>query len=96
PGTSVFITIHHDRKNYRVEVRVEARERLAGPWGEVETIRVLAVMPFQGIFLNEGNIRVWVTDDERRIPVKMQARVIVGSITALLEKRASVVPRQLS
>ncbi|RMH06945.1 MAG: DUF3108 domain-containing protein, partial [Nitrospirae bacterium] len=48
PGTSVFITIHHDRKNYRVEVRVEARERLAGPWGEVETIRVLAVMPFQG------------------------------------------------
>ena len=86
PGSSVFMNIHHDRKNYNVEVKVEAVEAVSGPWGEVEAIRLLAVMPFRGIFLNEGNIRIWLTNTPERVPVMMEARVIVGSATALIEK----------
>jgi len=82
PGFSQVMTVHHDKKNYRLEVRVEAIEKVRGPWGEVEAIRALAIMPFQGIFLNEGNIRIWFTNDDRRIPVKMKARVLVGSVVA--------------
>ena len=82
PGFSQMMTVHHDKKNYRLEVRIEAIEKVRGPWGEVEAIRALAIMPFQGIFLNEGNIRVWFTNDARRIPVRMKAKVIVGSIVA--------------
>jgi Protein of unknown function (DUF3108) len=47
----------------------------------------LVVMPFQGLFLNQGNIRVWFTNDERRIPVRMKAKVIIGSIVADLVNR---------
>jgi uncharacterized protein DUF3108 len=82
PGFSQVMTVHHDKKNYRLEVRIEAIEKVKGPWGEIETIRALAIMPFQGIFLNEGNIRVWFTNDDRRIPVRMKAKVIVGSVVA--------------
>lgn len=82
PGFSQIMTVHHDKKNYRLEVKIEAIERVRGPWGEVEAIRALAIMPFQGIFLNEGNIRVWFTNDDRRIPVKMKAKVVVGSVVA--------------
>jgi hypothetical protein len=82
PGFTQVMNVHHDRKNYRLEVRVEAIEKVRGSWGEVEAIRALAIMPFQGIFLNQGNIRVWFTNDARRIPVRMKARVIIGSIVA--------------
>lgn len=82
PGTSTFLTVHHDRKNYRLEVRVEAVEQIKGPWGEAEAVRVLAVMPFQGIFRNEGNIRVWLTNDARHVPLRMKAKVIIGSVVA--------------
>lgn len=85
PGGSVFLKIFHDRKTYDVEVKVEAIENVKGPWGQGETIRVLALMPFRGIFLNEGNIRIWLTNDDRRIPVRMQAKVIIGSIEARLD-----------
>ena len=85
PGSSVHLPIHHDRKNYVVEVKVEAIESISGPWGEVEAIRLLAVMPFRGIFLNEGNIRLWLTNTHERIPVMMEARVLVGSVRARLE-----------
>lgn len=86
PGSSVYLNIHHDRKNYKVEVKVEAVESISGPWGEVETIRLLAIMPFRGIFLNEGNIRIWVTNTPERVPVMMEARVIVGSARAVIEE----------
>jgi Protein of unknown function (DUF3108) len=82
PGSSLTLNVHHDKKNRKVDVRVEEIEIVSGPWGEVETARVLVVMPFQGLFLNQGNIRVWFTNDDRRIPVRMKAKVIIGSIVA--------------
>jgi len=82
PGSSLTMNVYHDKKNRKVDVRVEEIETVNGPWGEVETARVLVVMPFQGLFLNQGNIRVWFTNDARRIPVRMKAKVIIGSIVA--------------
>lgn len=84
PGASLTMTVHHDKKNYKMEVRVEALETVEGRWGKAETARVVVIMPFQGIFLNEGNIRVWFTTDEHRVPVRMKAKVVVGSIVAEL------------
>jgi hypothetical protein len=82
PGSVMTMNVYHDKKNRKLEVRVEEIETVSGPWGEVETARVLVVMPFQGLFLNRGNIRVWFTTDDRRIPVRMKAKVIIGSIVA--------------
>ncbi len=82
PGSSMTLNIHHDKKNRKVEVRVEKLETLDGVWGKAETAEVLVIMPFQGLFLNQGNIRVWFTNDARRLPVRMKAKVIIGSIMA--------------
>ena len=82
PGNSLTLNIHHDKKNRTVEVRVEEIESVEGVWGKVDAARVLVVMPFQGLFLNQGNIRVWFTTDGRKIPVRMKAKVIIGSIVA--------------
>jgi hypothetical protein len=82
PGASLTLNVHHDKKNRQVEVRVENIETLEGAWGRVETAQVVVIMPFKGIFINKGNIRVWFTTDERRIPVRMKAKVIIGAIVA--------------
>ncbi|MCX5720978.1 MAG: DUF3108 domain-containing protein [Nitrospirae bacterium] len=82
PGSSLTMNVHHDKKNHKLDVRVEEIETISSLWGKVETARVLVVMPFQGVFLNQGNIRVWFTNDDRRIPVRMKAKVIIGSIVA--------------
>ncbi|MEP6935616.1 MAG: DUF3108 domain-containing protein, partial [Nitrospirota bacterium] len=81
-GSFLTMNVYHDKKNRKVDVRVEEIETLSGPWGNLETARVLVVMPFQGLFLNQGNIRIWLTNDARRIPVRMKAKVIIGSIVA--------------
>jgi hypothetical protein len=32
--------------------------------------------------MNKGDIHVWVTNDERKIPVRMKAKVVLGAIVA--------------
>jgi hypothetical protein len=41
-------------------------------------------MKSEGIFNRKGDMYIWLTDDQRRIPVRMQTKVAVGSITATL------------
>ena len=93
PGSSLTLNVHHDKKNRKLAVLVEEVETISGRWGDAETARVLVVMPFQGLFLNQGNILVWFTTDDRRIPVRMKAKVIIGSIVADL---VSGLPASLS
>jgi hypothetical protein len=82
PGASLMLNVHHDKKNRQVEVRVENLETLEGAWGRVETAQVVVIMPFKGLFINKGSIRVWFTTDARRIPVRMKAKVIIGAVVA--------------
>ena len=82
PGSSLTMNVHHDKKNYKLDVRVEEVETIEGLWGKAETARVLVIMPFQGLFLNQGNIKVWFTTDVRKIPLRMKAKIIIGSVVA--------------
>src|SRR5262249_35474652 len=81
-GSSMTMNVHHDKKNYKLDVRVEEIETIQGSWGKAETARVIVIMPFQGLFLNRGNIKVWFTTDERKIPLRMKAKVIIGAVMA--------------
>jgi hypothetical protein len=82
PGASLTMNVYHDKKNRPVEVRVEDLETIGSRWGDRETARLLVIMPFHGLFMNQGNIRVWVTTDDRRTPLRMKAKVVLGSIVA--------------
>ncbi len=54
------------------------------PAGEFATVVVQPVVLAEGIFEGKRGITIWLTDDSRRLPVKAQTRVKVGSVTAVL------------
>jgi hypothetical protein len=67
-----------------IEVQVLKKERIKTVLGEVNTILINPLLKNEGIFERKGAIFIWLTDDERRIPVKMKTKVAIGSITATL------------
>ncbi len=83
-GKPSYITIFDNKKVWNVEVQVLRRERISLPVGLVKTIVVKPLMKSEGIFSRKGDILIWLTDDEKHIPVKMQTKVAIGSITATL------------
>jgi hypothetical protein len=85
-GKSVYVTVFDSKKVWNVEVQVLRKEIISLPIGTFNTIVVKPLMKSEGIFYRKGATLIWLTDDIKHIPVKLQAKVAVGSITATLVK----------
>lgn len=83
-GRPVYVTIFDSKKVWKVKVLVLRKERIEVPAGIFDTILVKPLMKSEGIFYRKGEIFIWLTDDERRIPVLLETKVKVGSIKANL------------
>ncbi|MFQ6094314.1 MAG: DUF3108 domain-containing protein, partial [bacterium] len=83
-GESIFIDHHSGRKIYPLEVKVLKRERVKVPAGVFKCMVIEPVLQAVGIFKHAGRLRVWLTDDERKIPVLMKSKMIIGSVAAKL------------
>jgi Protein of unknown function (DUF3108) len=83
-GKSVFVSILDNKQLWNVEIQVLKKEKLDTILGEVNTILIKPLIKSEGIFQRKGEIYIWLTDDARRIPVKMKTKVTIGSVTATL------------
>jgi Protein of unknown function (DUF3108) len=83
-GKPVYVNILDSKQLWNVEVLVLKKERIETILGKVDTIVIRPLIKSEGIFDRKGAIDIWLTDDERRIPVRMKTKVAVGSITATL------------
>ncbi len=85
-GRSIFIENHADKKNYPLEIRVLGRERVDVPAGTFDCLIVEPIMRTAGLFRHKGSLKIWLTDDEYRVPVLMRSKVMIGSVSAVLTK----------
>ncbi len=83
-GKPVYVTIFDSKKVWNVEVQVLRKEKVEVPAGRFNTVVVRPLMKSEGIFARRGEIYIWLTDDEKRIPVKLKTKVRIGSVTASL------------
>ncbi len=84
-GKAVYIDIFDSDKFYKTEVNVLRKERIKIPdIGEVDTILVKPELKSEGLFQKKGDILIWLTNDERKIPVRVETKVPVGSVVAVL------------
>ncbi len=81
-GQSIYVDVHDIRKTYPMRVDVLKKETIHVPAGKFTCFKVEPVLESAGIFKQEGRIFIWFTADERRIPVRMRSKVLIGSISA--------------
>ncbi|MCU0606259.1 MAG: DUF3108 domain-containing protein [Candidatus Edwardsbacteria bacterium] len=85
-GRSLYIDNHTDKKNYPLEVRVLRRETLKTVLGKVPCVVIEPMLRTPGLFENKGRLTIWVTDDQRRVPVLMKSKILIGSVNAVLKE----------
>lgn len=84
-GEPIFITNHDNKKVYDLRIIVQRRERVEVAAGTFDCIVVKPVLQGEAIFKQKGELWIWLTDDEFKIPVKMKTKIAVGSITTELK-----------
>lgn len=83
-GKSLFVDNHTDKKNYPLEVKVLKKERVEVDAGTFDCVVVQPILQAAGVFEQKGTLTVWLTDDQKKMPVLMKSKVVVGSITTEL------------
>jgi hypothetical protein len=83
-GGSIVFHYHASQKSQPLQVRVLGRERIKTPLGAFDCIGIEPILKAGGIFQSTGRLVIWVTDDERRMPVLMKSKVAIGSISVVL------------
>ena len=69
-----------------VTIEVVKRERMELPDGsKVQCLVLHPVIDTKGLFSKRSDTRIWLTDDERRLPVQIRSKFPFGTITLRLK-----------
>ncbi len=80
--SDVFVS----KKVWKLEVEVLGKEKVKVPAGTFDTLKIKPKVSLNGQAQKKGEMTIWVTDDDRKIPVKMQSEIPLGTVNAVLKK----------
>jgi len=78
-GRHMDIDVVDSGKNWTIEVSILAREKVTTAAGVFDTIKVKTAPKYKGVYVGKGEVFLWLTDDDRKIPVLMKSKLKVGS-----------------
>jgi hypothetical protein len=83
-GKELRLHRHFQPHGNPVRFRVVGRERVRVPAGRFRTVVVEPVIPALGVFREDRNARVWISDDDRRLIVQMESATKLGPLRMYL------------
>ncbi len=88
PGESVELPVSNGKKFVSARIVRQKTDTLETPAGEFDAVRYEVFLFDNVLYKRKGRLFVWLTADERRLPVKIQVRLgLYGTVTlSLVEK----------
>lgn len=86
PGQSREALVLFDNEFYKLLITAQEEDTISSFRGRKKTIVLVPTMigPPKGMFRKGGEVRVWVSDDEDRLPLRFEVKLKVGTAYAVL------------
>lgn len=82
PG-DIFVSKNFiDKKVHDLEVEFIGRETLKIGSHKYKTVKLKPLVQEGGLFKHEGDMFLWISDDQNKIPIRMESAVVVGAVKA--------------
>lgn len=85
PGKKLAFRVADDGKNYVFKGEVLRREEIETPVGKFNTVVVRPEFTVDGGFKPAGENLIWLTDDDRKFIVRIEAKVKIGTLVGRLK-----------
>jgi hypothetical protein len=79
-GKELQVMTFFDEELFPLRVKIVGYETLKTKAGKIRCIKLRPMIQEGRVFKDEEDLTMWVSDDRNRIPVRIQANVLVGSI----------------
>lgn len=84
------VPFYLDGKTYELRFKFESREVLKTDMGTFKTIKVKPQLIEGRVFKDNEALTLWVTDDENKIPLRVESDIFVGSARADLSDMSGI------
>lgn len=82
-GQSISLDVlYDDDKPFTFKLKFLGREELKTKFGRVKTLKFRPYVQSGRVFKEEESVTLWVSDDMNKIPVRIQADLMIGSLKA--------------
>jgi hypothetical protein len=85
PGESVAIDMFFDEETTKFKLKFIGREDITTKFGTIATMVFRPLVQSGRVFKEQESVTVWISDDDNKIPLRIQASLAVGSIKADLD-----------
>lgn len=87
PGQSLTFNYADGKTTKAINVNVIKTESVTVPAGTFDCVVVEPILnETEGIFRQQGRIWIYLTNDEKHMPVKMSSKIVIGDVEAKLSK----------
>lgn len=86
PGESVSIDMFFDNEITKFRLKFIGREDITTKFGAVSTMVFKPLVQSGRVFKEQESLTIWISDDDNRIPLRIKASLMVGSLKADLEE----------
>ncbi len=91
PGDITHFKNFIDRAVHDLDVEFIGREVIEVGGIKYRTVKLKPLVKEGGIFQHEGDLYLWISDDQNRIPIRIEAGLVIGSIQVDLKKAKGLV-----
>ncbi len=79
-GEVIEVPTFFDGEVYKLRVRYVGKDVIKTKFGKTRVLRLNPLIPDNKLFKGEGAMKLWVSDDSNRIPLKVQVELVIGSL----------------
>lgn len=90
-GGKISVPVNDGSKTHTVIVDVQAREQIKTPLGLRYAFR-LEPRALGDLYKKKGRMLIWISDDPDRLPLRIKAMMLIGTITGTLESVSHTLP----
>ncbi len=84
-GESIAIDMFFDDETTKFKLKFVGREDVKTKFGKVPCMIFKPFVQTGRVFKEEESLTVWISDDDNKIPIKLKASLLVGSLKAELD-----------
>jgi hypothetical protein len=89
-GDIITVNVFFDDKLEAQRVKLVGREVIKTKLGKMKAILLVPIREEDSLFVEENTVRVWLSDDLNKIPLKVKAKIFVGYLKVDLKTAKNI------
>lgn len=79
-GQTVSSPLFFDEDLYNMKIKYAGKGIVHTKFGKIRVLKLNPILPKNNLFKGDNAIRIWVSDDKNRVPIKMEIDLSIGTI----------------